>query len=147
MNQDESGPDMEPSMEAGMQEATGRAETIYHVMYRGQLIGSSHLEGRDAGMAVAFGTFEPLPAYEAVRPIFQLFTEALGAGAQGAHAVDEVKLAKYSQARDALHLTLQTAEGRVVPTSAIHIVDWGDLGREVEVHISDATFWQEHHLG
>jgi hypothetical protein len=97
-------------------------------------------------MGVAWGAFEPAPAYEAVRAVFQLFTEALPDGGPPANRADEEKLARYYRARDALDLTLQTAEGQVVPTTTIHIVDWDELGREVEVHISDLAFWQEREL-
>jgi hypothetical protein len=60
----------------------------------------------------------------------------------------QAKLTAYYQARDALNLTLVTTDGHFVSTSWIHIVDWGELGREVgeplEVHvqIDDETFWQ-----
>jgi hypothetical protein len=141
--------DMTPPPPAGQrpEDASGRTGVTFEVMYQGQPIGTSRLEGHDAAMGVAFGAFEPLPAYQAVRPLFLLFTEAEEARRRGEAALAEEQLAAYYQARDALQLTLQTAEGHVVPASAIHIADWGDLGREVEVHISDPVFWQEHHLG
>ena len=138
---------MEPPATTGKQETAGRAEMSYQVMHRAQPIGSSRLEGSDRSMAMAFGAFEPLPAYEAVRAIFRLFTEALPDGRRGANGADEEKLATYERARDALHLTLQTADGRLIPTTWIHIVDWDDLGREVEAHIPDTAFWQERGQG
>jgi hypothetical protein len=122
-------------------------ETTYQVMYRGQPIGRSRLEGQDADMGVAFGAFDPLPAYQSVRPLFLLFTQAEEARRRGETALAAEQLATYYQARDALQLILQTADGHVVPTSTIHIVDWGDLGHEVEVHISDPAYWQERHRG
>lgn len=121
--------------------------TTYQVIYRGQPIGRSRLEWHDAAMGVAFGAFEPLPAYQALRPLFLLFTEAEEARGRGETALAQRQLATYYQARDALQLTLQTAEGDVVPTSTIHIVDWSSLGYEVEVHISDPTYWQEYQPG
>ena len=129
------------------EDAPGRTATTYEVIYRGQPIGRSRLEGSDASMGVAFGTFDPLPAYETVRSVFLLFWEAVEARERGEIAVAEEQRATYYQARDALRLILQTAEGQIIPTSYIHIVDGGDLGREVEVHISDSAFWLEHHLG
>jgi hypothetical protein len=50
---------------------------MYYVMYRGEPIGRSKLEKRNRGMSVAFGDFEPLPAYNAVRQVFQLFNQAI----------------------------------------------------------------------
>jgi hypothetical protein len=94
-------------------------------------------------VAIASGDFEPLPAYAAVRGIFLLFTEAHD---DHGHLMDEAKLARYYEARDALHLTLETARGTMIPTQWIHIVDWGDLGREIDVHITDAAFWKEEYL-
>jgi hypothetical protein len=98
-------------------------------------------------MGFAFGEFDPLPAYQVVRPVFRLFTEAEEARSRGETAAAEKQFASYYQARDALQLTLRTAGGHIVPTSVIHIYDWGDLGREVEVQISDPAFLQEHRLG
>jgi hypothetical protein len=140
---------MTPPPPAGQrrEDASGHTGVIFEVMSQGQPIGRSHLEGHDTAMGVAFGAFEPSPAYQAVRPLFLLVTEAEDARRRGEIALAEEQLAAYYQARDALQLTLQTAEGHVVPTSAIHIADWGELGREVAAHISDPAFWQEHHLG
>ena len=112
----------------------------YQVIYGGHAIGTSRLEQRYVDVAIAAGDFVPLPAYEAVRGIFLLFTEAHD---DHGHLMDEAKLARYYQARDALQLTLETAQGQTIPTHWIHIVDWGDLGREIEVQITDAAFWNE----
>jgi hypothetical protein len=140
---------MTPPLPAGQrpEDTSGRTDVTFEVMYQGQPIGTSRLEWYEAAMGVAFGAFEPLPAYHAVMPLFLLFTEVDEARRHGETALVEDQLTTYYDARGALQLTLQTAEGHVVPTSAIHIADWGDLGREVEVHISDPVFWQEHHLG
>jgi hypothetical protein len=140
---------MTPPPPAGQrpEDASGHTGVTFEVMYHGQPIGRSRLEGHDAAMGVAFGAFEPSPAYQAVRSLFLLFTAAAEARRRGETALAEEQLAAYYQARDALQLTLQTVAGQVVPTRVIHIADWGDLGREVEVHISDPAFWQEHHLG
>jgi hypothetical protein len=116
-------------------------ERTYYVMYHRQPLGSSHLEGCDASMGVAFGTFKPMVAYASVREVFLLFTQAMDD--QG-RPRDQVLLTRYYQARDDLQLTLETAQGQVIPASVIHIVDWGDLGCELEVHISDATFFHDH---
>jgi hypothetical protein len=118
--------------------------TIYEVMYQGQPIGRSRLEWHDAPMGIALGIFYSLPAYDAVQPVFQLFQEAVEAQMRGDAALAEEQSARYYQVRDALGLILQTAEGRRIPTSVIHIVEGGDLGRELEVGITDSGFWLEH---
>jgi hypothetical protein len=119
------------------------SDNMYCVIYRGEPIGSSKLEKRDRGMAVAFGDFEPLPAYDAVRHVFLLFIQAIPDSSRREQHTDEQKLAQYYQERDALQLTLQDADGHFIPTSWIHIVDFDDLGREVEAQISDRGFWGE----
>jgi hypothetical protein len=126
----------------GFDDTPGHSETIYEVMYQGQPIGRSRLEWQDATMGVAFGAFDPLPAYQTVQSVFLLFAEAEESRMRGASTLAQEQLTTYYQALDALRLTLQTGEGRIVPSSAIGIVDFGEVGREVEVHISDSTFWQ-----
>jgi hypothetical protein len=116
---------------------------MYYVIYRGEPIGCSKLEGYDRGMAVAYGDFESLPAYDAVQPVFQLFIQAVDESSDRAQGADEKKLAQYYQERDALQLTLQDADGHLVQTSWIHIDDYGDLGREMSAQIPDARFWAE----
>jgi hypothetical protein len=133
---------MTPPTADRREDLLGRLDTIYEVLYHGQLIGRSRLEEHDASMGVAFGAFDPLPAYLEVQPICLLFAEAEEARMRGEAALAAEQLTTYYQARDALRLTLQTTEGRIIPTSAIHIVDFGEeVGRQVEVHISDPTFW------
>lgn len=113
-------------------------EQTYRMVYHDEAIGTSRLEGRDVDMAVAFGTFEPVPAYEVVRGIFLLFTDAHD---EQGHLADKAKLARYYQTRDALRLTLETSQGRTISTNWIHIADWGDLGCEISVQITDPAFW------
>ncbi len=120
-----------------------KGSTMYYMMCRGEPIGRSKLEKRDRAMAVAFGDFEPLPAYDSVRYVFQLFIQAIPDNSRHEQHTDEQKLAQYYQARDALQLSLQDADGRFIPTSFIHIVDFDDLGREVESQITDTEFWAE----
>jgi hypothetical protein len=112
-------------------------------MYRGDPIGASQLEGRDPSMGVAFGDFEPLPAYESVREVFLLFTEAQEESANRKQPVDEEKLARYSKALETLQRTLQDADGRIIPKTWLYVSDYGDLGRELTVQTSDAAFWGE----
>jgi hypothetical protein len=113
----------------------------YRIMHHGQLIGTSDLEFRDSGMAVAFGRFRPLPAYDAVRPVLLRFTAAQRDSGQLA---DDQAIADYYAARDALELGLQTAEGVPVETGHIHNVDWGPGNEdelEVEIHVIDSGLW------
>ncbi len=118
------------------------SDTIYEVLYQEQPIGRSRLEGRDRPMGMALGAFEPLPAYQAIQSVFLLFIEAEEARIRGEAALAAEQLTTYYQARDALRLTLQTATGRLIPTSNIHIMDFGEeVGREVHVGILDPTFW------
>jgi hypothetical protein len=116
---------------------------MYFVMYRGEPIGRSKLERRHRGMAVAFGDFEPLPTYDAVQSVFQLFIQAVDKSSGRAQGADEQMLARYYQERDALQLTLQDADGHLIQTSWIHVDDYGDLGREMSAQIPDARFWDE----
>jgi hypothetical protein len=116
---------------------------MYYVKCGDQPVGTSRLEHADPSMGIAFGRFYPLPAYESVRPVFLLFTQALGVTRA---QTDRMRLDQYYQARDALHLTIETADGRVVPTTAIHVVDWGpsenDEPLELEIQTSDAAIWR-----
>lgn len=115
---------------------------MYRVMYAGQPLGVTELEGRDPEKGMAYGTFLPLPAYDRVRPIFHLFVQALRGNGR---APDDALLAQYYRARDALHLTLQTDSGVTIPTIAIQILDmrgvWDVEGCAIEVWISDPTFF------
>ena len=117
-----------------------------YLMSHGRPIGMSRLENDDRSMGVALGAFEPLPAYEEVQAVFQLFADAEDASYRGDRAQSEALLDRYYQARDALELTLQSADGMLIPTEAIHIYDFGaygmeEMGREVHAHITDSTFW------
>ena len=116
---------------------------MYYVMYREEPIGRSKLVKRDRAMALAFGDFEPLPTYEDVRHVFQLFIEAIPDSSRREQRPDEQKLAQYYQERDALQLTLQDADGHLIQTSWIHIDDYGDLGRQMSAQIPDTGFWAE----
>jgi hypothetical protein len=65
-----------------------QTQANYQIMYQAQAIGSSRLEYRDTGMAVAIGRFDTLPAYALVRDVFLLFTEN-GPESPSASARDE----------------------------------------------------------
>lgn len=115
----------------------------YRILYQGQPIGISNLEHFDSAMAVAYGTFHPAAAYEAVRPVFLTFTSVLPAHGPA----DEQKLRAYYEARDALGLSLVTDDGQHVDTGHIHIINWGpeqDGDLEVEVQVTNSAFrWRE----
>jgi hypothetical protein len=49
----------------------------YRVVCGNQPLGTSELEFHDFAMGIAFETLHPLAPYEAVRPVFLQFTEAL----------------------------------------------------------------------
>jgi hypothetical protein len=119
------------------------APPVYHVLSRGRLIGTSLLEKGDEPMGIAFGRFDSLPAYEELRPIFRLYTEAMPeTSSQGWVAA---KLATYWQAYDTLGLALATADGRVMTARGPYITDWSSLGWtdecEIEAQILDEEFW------
>ena len=111
------------------------------VKLRDVVVGWSDLEDADAAQGRARGRFRPGVGYDLVQPVFQLYAEAVPA--RGAAVRDEAKLERYRKSRDALGLSLEDDEGRVVRTSAIHIEDYGAArgGLEVEVLISDPAYW------
>ncbi len=111
---------------------------VYQVMHAGAVIGTSLLERREPAMGMAFGAFVPAPAFEAVRGVFATFDQTARAG-----AIDEEErlLTAYYQARDALGLTLVARDGVTVPTEWIHISAVEPDEYEMEVNITDSTFF------
>jgi hypothetical protein len=120
------------------------APPLYHILSHGRLIGASLLEKGDEPMGIAFGRFDPLPAYEELRPIFRLFTEAMPETSR--QSWDEAKRASYWQANDTLDLALATADGRGLAARGPYITDWSSLGWtdecEIEAQILDEEFWK-----
>ena len=114
------------------------------VKLHGIVVGWSDLEEIEPDLGRARGLFRPGIGYELVQPIFQLFADAVPREDVGER--DEGKLARYYKARDALKLELVDQAGRVIPTSAIHIVDYrrggGETDCELDVLIADADYWQ-----
>jgi hypothetical protein len=94
-------------------------------------------------MRIAFGCFDPLPAYEALRPVFRLFTEAMGETSH--QGWDQAKLEAYQQAAATLYLALTWADGRPLATNGIQITGWSSLGWtvecELEAQVLDDAFW------
>ena len=115
----------------------------YRILCNGELIGTSGLESRDAGMGIAMGRFTPTAAYERVRPVFRMFAEAQ----RDTGAADERLIADYYRARDALTLSLETDDGVMVPTTVVHIVDFmaeiNETACEVEVHFGEPSFFEQ----
>ncbi len=113
------------------------------VKLRDVIIGHSDLEKTDASVGRAWGQFRPGFGYDLVQPVFRLFTEAVPM--RGGEPLDEEKLARYHAARDKLGLSLVDAEGKEIPTSAIHIADYSTerdtKALELEVLISDDQYW------
>ena len=116
----------------------------YIIQCAGMVLGHSELTERDESMGVALGAFYPAPDYARGQAVFRLFAEA--SPETSAQGTDEEKLARYYVARDALGLQLVEPSGRVVRTDTIHIADYsveaGHDAMEVEVTLSDATFFQ-----
>ncbi len=111
---------------------------------RNVTVGWSDLAEHDAAMGVAAGNFRPGPGYELVQPVFRLFAEATGDAP--AKSVDEAKLARYYAARDRLALELHAADGSVIPTKTIHIVDFasevGPDALELEIVVASPRAWR-----
>lgn len=108
----------------------------YRITAGGRIIGHSKLESPDPSMGVVFGAFVPAPEYEQVRPVFRIHSPlALVAFPTDS---EEAELARYYAARDALGLGVETAEGRPVPVSCVHVDDLLD-----EIEEAQVTVWTE----
>ena len=105
------------------------------------VIGWSDLETADQFTGSARGRFRPGAGYDLVQPVFHLYAEAVPR--RGADVQDQTKLDRYHKSRDALGLSLEDDQGRVIRTSAIHIEDYSASrgGIEVEVLITDREYW------
>lgn len=94
-------------------------------------------------MGVAMGRFRPTPAYEQLRPVFRRHVEAVGE--TSAHPTDEVALQNFQREVAMLRLELRDLNGRVIPTSWIHVYDFevegGPDAYEVHAQISDRGAW------
>jgi hypothetical protein len=109
----------------------------------GVIVGHSELEEVDAVDRRVWGQFHPGLGYELVQPVFRLFAEATPM--PGGEPLDQVKLARYFAARDALGLQLVDAAGRVIETSVIHIADYtverGPGAVSLDVLVTDEGYW------
>jgi hypothetical protein len=114
----------------------------FQVLVNGSVIGTSTLEFRDDGMAVATGRFFPLPDYDAVRATFKKFWDALPENS--AHKANEALAAEYYRERDELGLRLRDNRGSYYDTGFIHIVDAHPHEEfELSVHVIDPRFWSD----
>ncbi len=112
------------------------------VKLKSVVVGWSDLEQADPFGGTARGQFRPGVGYDLVQPVFNLYAEAVPV--PGAEVRDQAKLDRYLKSRDALGLSLEDAQGRLVRTSGIHIEDYTGRsgGIEVEVLISDREYWR-----
>ena len=112
------------------------------VRLHGVIVGHSELDDREPEVGRARGAFRPGLGYELVQPVFRIYAHAVPPGAT---PKDEVALQRYYKARDALHLELVDASGRVIKTSAIHIEDYtveaGPQAITLDVLIKDPGYW------
>lgn len=115
----------------------------------GVILGHSELEEVDAVDRRVWGQFHPGPGYELVQPVFRLFAEATPM--PGGEPFDQVKLARYIAARDALGLQLVDATGRPIETSVIHIADYtverGPGAISLDVLVTDEQYWKAERSG
>ena len=109
----------------------------------GIVIGWSNLEKVDAADRRVWGQFHPGIGYELVQPIFRLFVEATPM--PGGEPLDQIKLARYIAARDALPLELVDDRGTPIATAGIHIADYsesrGPEALSLDVLITDDAYW------
>jgi len=112
------------------------------VRLNGVIVGHSELEETDPDVRRAWGAFRPGLGYELVQPVFRIYAQAVPM--DGATR-DAKGLERYYKARDAMPLELQDAQGRVIPTSAIHIADYtveaGPGAISLDVLITDDRYW------
>jgi hypothetical protein len=107
-------------------------------------IGHSDLEHADFELRRARGVFRPGVGYDLVQPVFQLFAKAVS---RDGATIDAELLDRYHKARDAMKLQLVDGDGRPIPTSAIHIVDYSSTSDgaelELDVLIADDVYWEK----
>lgn len=109
------------------------------------VIGHSDLEAVDLGMGILHGEFLPTAAYEAVRPIFQLFGDASPEAAPSKFG-ESAKLQAFREQVAQVALEVWHRSGENLPVAEVHIYDFSsELGLEsecqVEVHLRDRAAW------
>jgi hypothetical protein len=119
----------------------GGGQMSYRILCNDILIGYSDLEGRDQGMAVAYGRFVPTAGYEQFRSMFRLRTEA--ESQTNAQSGNARKLDVYDRQIARPSLTIQTAAGASLSTGWIEVRDFSVEAGEYEIsaHLDDPTFW------
>jgi hypothetical protein len=109
----------------------------------GIIVGHSQLEEVDAVDRRVWGQFHPGLGYELVQPIFRLFAEATPM--PGGEPLDQIKVARYMEARDKLPLELVDDRGRRIETAGIHIADYtverGPEAISLDVLVRDDEYW------
>lgn len=107
-----------------------------NVFANGKHIGQAILNGRDSGMGVYVGRFEPTSAYNGVRPVFLLYTECVRIR-ENTGQDDEKPLRQFFEERDRLNLSIRRLDNVVIPTSWVLIADFLDEvpADELEIQI------------
>ena len=122
----------------------------YLIVYNGEPIGTIVSPRADASMGMVHGPFMPLPAYEKVRAVFRLFSEATGMGNGTGYPDDPEKLRRFYAERDALDLSVTTRDGLPIPTAWAHVYDFseerGETGYEGEFNVASAEFFGDARL-
>lgn len=107
----------------------------YQLRLKSVVLGTSSLSELDRCGGIAYGPFAPSEAYDLVRPVFRLFAAAndLPEGQARTEA-----LARYYAARDALGLSLTTADGEAVSTRWLHVRDLAGSGATDDLELQAA---------
>ena len=113
----------------------------FSIYSEGKLIGYSNLEYLDPSMGYASGPFVPADGYSAVEALIRL-----GSVAREPGAADEAQMQAYFARRDALNWQLKTAEGEVVPTLFIDIIDYfEEIGeREASMAVTEYSAFERY---
>ncbi len=113
----------------------------FELRLRGGVVGQSELEHIDRAAAIGHGGFAPGPLYPLVEPLFRLFARAQAESDPG---IRDRLLRRYTVERAALPFELYGPDGRLWPTTWIHVVDFrgpsGEGTLELEARFGDG--WQ-----
>lgn len=111
-----------------------------------QEIGRSELEIGDPYQGIRAGHFAPKPGYAALQALYQALT--LMQREEGETAEEfATRREKLQNEAAALPLRVQTSDGRVVPTSWVHIEDYaeelGQAEREVTLCVDEYSTYEQ----
>lgn len=118
-----------------------------YAFYNGpDLIGISALEHGDPSMGIRMGHFSPKKGYASIEPLYRelslvSFEESQAVSEPDRHLALKARREQLQQQTAALALTVQTSEGKSVPTAWVDIVDFsaeiGDHERQVTICVDD----------